>query len=55
MIPAWLRKLEVADVALVPVRPTVVDLSRHWRALELAAEAEVPALVVLSQVLFDTV
>ena len=41
--------LSVCDVALVPVRPTVTDVSRIWATLALADEASVPALVVLSQ------
>jgi len=41
--------LSVCDVALVPVRPTITDVSRSWATLSLADELGVPALVVLSQ------
>lgn len=42
--------LEVADIALVPAKPSIVDISRVWPALEMATAAGVPAMVVLSQV-----
>jgi chromosome partitioning protein len=42
--------LAAADVAAVPVRPTVLDVQRCWATLDVATAAGVPALVVLSQV-----
>lgn len=42
--------LSVADVAICPVRPSVLDVSRAWATLELVKAAGVPALVVLSEV-----
>lgn len=40
--------LEVADVALLPTKPTTTDLDRLWPTWEATQKAGVPALVVLS-------
>jgi chromosome partitioning protein len=40
--------LEVADITLLPTRPTVVDLRRLWPTLDLAAKAGTRSLVVLT-------
>lgn len=42
--------LAVADIVLVPARPTSADMSRLWPTLEAAAAGSKPAIVVLSQV-----
>jgi chromosome partitioning protein len=42
--------LAAADIAAVPVRPTILDVQRCWATLDVAAAAGVRALVVLSQV-----
>lgn len=42
--------LAVADVVLVPARPTPADMSRVWTTVEAAEAAGKRALVVLSQV-----
>lgn len=49
-LPIIKGALTVADVAAVPVRPTVLDVQRCWATLDVASAAGVPALVVLSQV-----
>ena len=40
--------LELADVALLPARPTTTDLDRLWPTWDLAGAAGTPALVVLT-------
>ena len=42
--------LSVADVAVCPVRPSVIDVSRVWATLGLVRAAGLPSLVVLSEV-----
>ena len=46
--------LEVADVAILPTRPTTSDLDRLWPTWEAAEKAGTPALVVLNMVRLGT-
>ncbi len=46
---ATAQAIELVDVAIVPLRPTLADMSRLWPVLDSVKEGGRPALVVLTQ------
>jgi chromosome partitioning protein len=46
---ATAQAIELVDVAIVPLRPTLADMSRLWPVLDSIKEGGRPALVVLTQ------
>jgi chromosome partitioning protein len=46
---ATAQAIDLADVAIVPLRPTLADMSRLWPVLDSVKDGGRPALVVLTQ------
>ncbi len=52
--PIVTSALEVADLAILPTRPTLADLDRLWPTWDRAEKVGTPALVVLTQARLGT-